>query len=312
LIFLAGSIVAITIWECIRAKAISWPAVANVLPIFVPLVLVRGGGQSDLDWDFRGKLVGALTLFRGYNQIVDMGFIAAVGIFLLLLFIWSTKTTAVGSFLFAGLGCVLMFVVGPSMLFGGRPADSRFLPVAAALITLSLQFRYRRSKAALLLGFFLCLVAFRIGMIGYYWRKIDAGITRQIELLARLPEEAKVYPIVKIADGPDEKKREVPSFHVICYAVLDRRIYTPTMIAFAGHTPLHYRTSDVRIMDHVNPEPFPPAAKVNWDAIFANHDHIWALRLPTDYLPILERHCTLVAEDGAAAIWRVRKLASER
>ncbi len=307
-IFLAGSVLAITAWECWRAKAISRAAIINVLPIFVPLVFLRGGGESGIAWNWPGKLVGALSLFRGYHQYVDGAFIVAVAIFVGLLFLWPTQRRAVGSILFVGLGCVAMFLIGPTVLFGGAPADARFLLPAAALVTLSLDFSFPAKKALGLLVFFLALILFRIGMIGYVWQQLDADLGEQISLFENFPVEAKVYPIVRISDGPDEKKRELPSFHAIGYAVVERRIYTPTLMAFKGHNPLRYKTPPPpRITDHVDPEPFRAVDRVDWDAVFANHDYLWCRRLPADYRSYLDQHCTLVAENQAGSIWRVRK-----
>ncbi len=306
-IFLAGSAFAVTAWECMRARKISLAAIADVLPILVPLLFVRGGGESGVAWNWPGKLVGALSLFRGYDHTLDIGFIAAVLVFVALLFLWSKQTRAVGSVLFVGLGCVAMFLLGPTVLFGGAPADARFLPAAAALLTLSLDFTFPRPKALALLGIFLVLVVFRIGMIGYYWHAIDAEISEQVSLFAEFPEEAKVYPIVKVADAPDEKKRELPMFHAVCYAVVDRRIYTPTLIAFRGHNPLRYKTPPPRITLHADPDPFLPADKVDWDAICANHEYLYCWRVPDDYRKEVEKRCTLVAEKGPGSVWRVAK-----
>jgi hypothetical protein len=306
-IFLAGSVLAITAWECVRAKAITRTAIIDVLPIFVPLVFVRGGGESGIAWNWPGKLVGALSPFRGYHQYVDGAFIAAVAIFVGLLFLWSTRTRAVAAVLFVGLGCVAMFLIGPYVLFGGAPADARFLLPATALVTLPLEFSFPRRKALALLVFFLALVIFRIGMIGYDWRRIDAELGQQVSLFENFPEDTKVYPIVKISERPDEKKQELPSFHVICYGVIDRRIYTPTLLAFKGHNPLRYKTPPPRIMDHADPEPFRAVDEVNWHAVFANHDFLWCCRLPADYRSYLAKHCTLVAENEAGSVWRVRK-----
>ena len=255
---------------------------SDLLPVLAPLFCVRGGGQSETEWDFPSKIVGSLSLFRGYNRYLDIAFIAAVGVFVILLFLWSNRTRAVGSILFVGVGCVAMFLVGPTILFGGSPADARFLPAAAALIALSLDFSVPPRKAVFLLGIFLTLVVFRIGMIGIYWHGIDAEISEQVALFAEFPEEAKVYPIVKIADSADEKKRELPLFHAIGYAVIDRRIYTPTLMSVRGaqSAALH---DAARVTFHADPAPFLPADQVDWDLIFANHDYSWCCAPPDDY-----------------------------
>ncbi len=281
-------------------------AIIDLLPVLVPIFCVRGGGQSETQWDFPSKFVGSLTLFRGYNRTLDAVFIAAVGVFIVLSFLWSKRTQAVGSTLFVGAGCVAMFLIGPTILFGGSPADARFLPAAAPLIALSFDFAFPPRKALVLLGIFLALVGFRIGMIGYYWHRIDAELREQVALFADIPVQAKVYPMVKIADAPDEKKRELPLFHAICYAVVDRQVYTPTLVAFAGHNPLRYKESPPRVKLHLDPAPFLSADQVDWELILATHEYLWCWHVPADYRRILDQRCTLVAEKEGGSIWRVR------
>jgi hypothetical protein len=306
-IFLAGSVLAITAWECFRARTISRAAMIDVLPVLVPLVFVlRGGGNSGFAWNsLQGKLIGSLSLLRGYNRFVDVAFLAAVGVFVLLLFLWSKRTQAVGSVLFTGLGCIAMFLIGPRVLFGGAPADARFLPVASALIFLSLDLAYPRKKALLLLGVFLALVGFRIGMIAYYWHGIDAELRDQVSLLAKLPEHASVYPIVKIPEQPEEQKLALPTFHAVCYAVIDRQAYVPTLLAVPGHIPMRYKTPPVTF--HADAESFAALSAVDWDKVFTHYEYLWCCRIPDDYRLFLARHCTLIGEQGNGTLWRVTK-----
>lgn len=302
-IFLAGSVFAITAWEASRERRLRLLAIIDAAPVLVPLLCVRGGGQSGLEWNFPGKLVGALTLVRGYNRYLDLAYLAAIAIFVALLFLFSTRTRVVGSVLFVGVGCLAMFLVGPTVLFGGAPADARFLLPAAALITLAFDFEFPRPKAITLLAVFVGLVVFRLGTIGYYWHGIDAELRGQVALFAAIPEGAKVYPMVKIADGPDEKKQELPMFHAVGYAVIDRRVYVPTLIAFAGHNPLRYK--EPRVTGHADPEPFPPAEKVDWELIFARHDYLYCWHVPDTYRREIEKRCVPVVEKDGGSIWRV-------
>lgn len=304
-IFLAGSVLGVTAWECFRARAASRAALIDVLPIFAPLVFLRGGGQSEIAWNFPAKLVGAVSLLRGYHLQVDVAFMACVAIFLALLFLWSVRVRAVGGVLFAGVGCVVMFLIGPYVLFGGAPADARFLLPGVALIFLSLDLTWPRSKALVLMGMFAALVVFRIGMIGYYWRQIDADLAEQVALLKEIPEGAKVYPIVKISDEPNERKRELPSFHAVCYAVIDRRVYVPSLLAFAGHNPIRYTAP--RVMYHADADSFAALDRVDWDKVFAEYDYLWCWRVPDDYRQFLAEHCRPRGKKGSGTLWRVRK-----
>jgi hypothetical protein len=306
-IFLAGSVLAVTAWECVHARSVSRATIINVLPIFAPLILVlRGGGGKGFEWNtLQGKLVGALSLFRGYDRVIDIAFIAAVVVFVLLLFLWSKRTQTVGSVLFTGIGCVVMFLIGPRVIFGGAPADARFLLPASALVVLSFDFSYPRIKAFLLLGIFLALVGFRLGMIGYYWHGIDAELREQVVLFQELPKGVNVYPMVKNPEQADEQKLALPTFHAVCYAVIDRQVYVPTLLAVPGHIPIRYKTPPVTF--HESAEKFADVNAVEWEQVFANYDYLWCCRLPDDYRQFLTTRCTLVAERGTGTIWRVTK-----
>jgi hypothetical protein len=306
-IFLAGSVLAITAWEALRARRLSLAAIINVLPVLVPLVVtVRGSAGHGFAWNtIQGKLVGALSLFRGYDRVVDVAFMATVGVFVVLLFLWSRRTQAVGSVLFAGLGCVAMFLIGPRVIFGGAPADARFLPAAAALTFLAFDFAHPSKKALVLLGVFLALVGFRIGMIGYYWHGIDAELRDQVALCATLPNHAAVYPIVRIPEQPEEQKRALPMFHAICYTVIDRGIYVPTLLAVPGHIPIRYKTPTITF--HENAESFAELAAVDWSKVFAQYDYIWCWEAPHDYRAFLQTRCTLIGEQRGGTLWRVTK-----
>jgi hypothetical protein len=198
-----------------------------------------------------------------------------------------------------------MFLVGPHVIFGGAPADARFLPAAAALVFLSLDFSYSRFKALLLLGFFIALVGFRLAMIGYYWHGIDATLHDQVELFQQLPEYADVYPMVNIPEQSEAQKRTLPLFHAVCYAVVDRRVYVPTLLAVPGHIPVRYKTPPITF--HENAERFADWKAVDWDKVLANYEYLWGYHLPEDYRQFLLQHCTLVAERGEGSLWRVTK-----
>ena len=306
-IFLAGSVLAVTAWEWVKVRSVSRTAIIDVLPIFVPLgFLFRTRGGSGTAWDFPGKLAGALSLFRGYHRSVDIVFILAVCLFIGLLFCWSRHTRAVGSILFAGVGCVVMFLIGPSTLFGGSPADARFLPPAAALVFLSLELAFSRIKAIALLSIFLALVSFRMAMIGAYWQAIDVDISAQVSLFAKLPLEAKLYPIVRIPDDAEEKKLALPTFHAACYAVIERHAYVPTMLAVPGHMPLRYKKPPVTF--HQDAASFAEVKRVDWEKVFVDYDYIWCCRAPRDYREFLAWDCTLIAEKGSGTLWRVDRM----
>jgi hypothetical protein len=142
-------------------------------------------------------------------------------------------------------------------------------------------------------------------MIGFYWRAIDAELADQVTLLQQIPEDAKVYPMVKMSDETNAKKRDLASFHTVCYAVIDRHAYVPSLLAIAGHTPMHYKAP--RVMYHVDAASFAALEKVDWPKVFAEYDYLWGCRLPDDYRQYLAEHCALVGANGEASLWRVKK-----
>ena len=151
LLFLAGTALAVTLWDMLQQRKNTGMMLVLLTPVLVPFAFFLRGGSSggSIVWSsLTNKLVGSLCLFRGYDQNLDAGFIAVVAIFLFYLFRWPSQRRVCGSVMFAGLGCVFMFLIAPYEIFGGMPADARFLPAAAALVILSLDFTYPRNKRA--------------------------------------------------------------------------------------------------------------------------------------------------------------------
>jgi hypothetical protein len=307
-LFLAGTVLAVTGWEALMQRKITRPLLLGLLPILVPAAFfLRGGsGGGGIVWNtLQGKLIGALCLLRGYDRRIDLAFIAATVVFAVLFLVWSRRLQANGGVLLAGLGCVVMFLVGPVEIFGGSPADARFLPPASALVVLSLDCELPRRKALGLLGTFLCLVVFRYCLIAAYWRTFDADLGEQVALFEHFPRGAKVYPIVRVAGDADEQKLGVASFHAINYAVLDRHIYVPHLLAFPGQQPLRYKT--LPLAYHASAEQYPRPAEAEWNKVFAAYDYLWCYAVPAEDLAYLERHATLVAAQGGGVILRVAK-----
>jgi hypothetical protein len=309
LIFLAGTALAVTFWDTLQRRGITLTRIVGLAPVLLPFALLFfcGGGGASSEWNFPLKLVGALCMFLGYNRHIDAAFIAAVAVFLILLGVWSFRVRANGGVLFAGLGCVFMFLVGPYQVLGGSPADARFLPPAAALISVSLDLILPRKKALALLGLFVALVVFRYATIGAYWLNFQSDLRDQVESFQSFPEHAKVYPMVNVPDQPEERKLGLASFHLIQYAVIDRQIYTPHLLAFAGQQPIRYKTPPIAF--HADAERFTDVADVDWNdwnKVFASYDYLWGWHLPDVYHHFLQRRCTLVAEKGNSTIWRVK------
>jgi hypothetical protein len=308
LIFLTGTALAVTFWDMAQQKKVTVAMIVALLPVLLPFgffFFVRGSGGATT-WNLPLKLVGALCLFRGYNRHADVVFIVGVAILLILLGLWSRRVRANGGVLFAGLGCVFMFLVGPYEIFGGSPGDARFIPAAAALVTLSLELAMPRKQALALLGLFLGLVFVRYGMIGGFWQSFQADLREQVGLFQSFPEQAKVYPLVGVSEQAEEQKRDLVSFHMIHYAVIDRHIYSPHLFAFAGQQPIRYKTPAIAF--HSDPHDFPGLAHEGvWSKVYANYDFLWCWNLPEVHRLFLQRHCTLVVEKGHGTIWRVTK-----
>jgi hypothetical protein len=309
LIFLAGTALAVTFWDILQQRKITSAMLVSLVPMLIPfgffLGAERSGGGGIEPSTLMNKLVGALCLFRGYDRHVDAAFIGAVAFFVLLFGIWSTRVRATGGVLFVGLGCVAMFLIAPYEIFGGSPADARFLPPAAAFVILSLEFALPTRKALALLGLFLALVIFRYGAIGYTWHAFDAELCDQAALFEAFPHQAKVYPMINVPEQPEEQKLALASFHMIHYAVIDRQIYSPHLFGFAGQQPIRSKTPPIAF--HSNPHQFPALAEVNWSKVFANYDYLWCWNLPDVHRRFLQRYCTLVVETGNGTIWRVTK-----
>ncbi|MBI3824052.1 MAG: hypothetical protein HY289_15395, partial [Planctomycetes bacterium] len=307
LIFLAGAALALTGSDALRQRAVTTDMLLGLAPVLAPFaIFLRGGGSSGFEYGtLMNKLAGALCLVRGYHRHVDAAFIAGLAIFLVLFVLWSTGKRCNPGTLIAGLGCVVMFLVGPHEIFGGSPADARFLPPAAALIVLSFDFSYPRRAAVVLLFLFLMLTVFRCGALTHFWQSFDTDLRDQAALFDTFPENAKVYPMVNVSDQPDEQKLGLASFHAINYAVIDRHIYVPHLLAYRGQQPIRYLKEPLTF--HDNPLAYPAYADVDWNKICAKYDYLWCWDLPEVHQILLSSRATRVAQKGNASIWKVRK-----
>lgn len=310
-LLLTGTALAVTAWDAWQLRTITRAALAGLLPVVVPgLLLFRGGGTGGgaIVWNtLQGKLVGALCLVRGYDRRVDLVFIVALAIFLVLLLVWSRHLRARGGILFAGLGCVAMFVIGPVEIFGGAPADARFLPPASALVVLSLDAAWPRRRALVLLVIFLSLVLFRYAMITAYWRNYDKALGEQVALFEQFDRGARVYPLVRAAEGADEQKLGLLMFHALNYAVLERQVYVPHLLAFAGQQPLHYKTPPLTF--HARAERYPEMTEAQWRQVLAHYDYFWCYRVPERDMEFLRHYTIAVASRGQGAILQVLRTA---
>jgi hypothetical protein len=308
-VFLLGTALAVTSWDVLMNKQFSRNTLSGFVPMLLTgglLVFARRSGTSIIEWNtLQGKLVGALTLFRGYDRTLDLAFLIAVLIFLTSFCATASRIRAQGAVLFAGLGCLGMFLLAPRELFGGAPADARFLPPAAALTTLSLEATIPRKRGWLLLGTFLALVLLRLGVIVSFWQTFDADLRAQTAMFDRFAEGARVYPIVRIPDQPEAQKLALPSFHAIGYGVPTRHIYIPTLLAYVGQQPLRYKTPP--IVFHDDAVRFASWDEVPWERVFANYDYLWCKDVPADYLARLEQRSTVIDSGSSGVILQIRK-----
>ncbi len=310
---LGGAVAVITLRRLVRVGGWRYHTLGLVplVPPAVVFVLCRTGLGSDegIVWStLTDKVVGGLCLVRTFHDVFD-------GLYLVLLLglvvataLAARRVQADREVLLAGAAFVLLFLLGPKEIHGGgAPADARFLPAAAPLLLLAWKVVLPRRRAAVLFGFWLLLIAGRLGGIaGELW-PMGQAVATQVALFDHLPEGARLYPIVGTAADAATRKRDRALFHAAHYATVERRAFVPTLMAYPGQQPIRLREPPVSY--HGGADRLPALGEVDWPRVLAAYDYLWGYQLPPDYDAYLRARCDVVASADGGVLYRVRRRA---
>jgi hypothetical protein len=189
----------------------------------------------------------------------------------------------------------VLFLMSPWELFGGTPADARFIPPAATLGVLACRFRLPARSATGLLAAWLALTGMRLAAVTAEWTAASAQIASQVALLKELPAEARLYPAVLMPDPAAHDKRRRASFHVAHYATIYRHAYCPTIIADPRQQPLLLRV--------------PPTSAPGPEALAVavrEFDFVLCFAVPAEDDAYLQAHCQRTGGDGINVLYQPR------
>ena len=290
-------------------------------PLFAPLILFAlyntkyGGtrGMHELRWEgIYSKIKGLAYAFASYDFVADsiFGLILVVLLFSCITMCHATiKRTGV---LLAAI-FTLSFIVLPTGGYAGTWAiDRRFVVPAAVILLLSINpSRSTNKKYFILLATASLLLFARVAWIWSQWHIMDRRIERQIGVFAQVFQYGdSIYPVV-LLNRQDKQKwvQEMAFGHVICYAVITRHAFTPSLFAYAGQQPIKFRDPRTGYIEIYPPFPSPENL-FDVALLKTRYDYVYGFRLTADYECYFNRHFNLVYRDKDVLVFATKQQAS--
>ncbi|HEY0003490.1 MAG TPA: hypothetical protein VGB17_01675 [Pyrinomonadaceae bacterium] len=309
--FLAATSAFVAAWDVFTGKERLVRAALSLAPLLLPVVLfilfMRGSGQAgQIEWNsLSGKLIGLMALVLSYNRTLDALLLAALVLITLATARLVKRVQVVWPTFAAGLLFVLLYLLSPKVLFTSSGADVRFVLPAALLLILSLRIELPLKAGKILLLAVLLVACVRVAFIWRTWIKLDQRIAAEVERLAVLPEEAKVYPVLVLSHNSQSAKLERPFEHILHYATINRRAFVPTLYAIKGQQPLLFRVKPHFIAPENDYAEQWQESAARWLPLLSEYDYVWAYGADAGLDQILESRCTRVYEADGFALWRV-------
>jgi hypothetical protein len=279
------------------------PLLTSLLPTVPSLVLcalyLRAGSAMSPDGGavsrgWTSKLARTALLFRGYDNAADV----AAGL------LWAAAALAAfGPGLRRARGCGwLLLAVG--LLFGlylvvpyelgtTSDTDSRLLPALFVCALAWLAFvpvRWPRLAMALLA---LCLLV-RVGSTWHAWGRMAARGEHYARAFELFPSGGRVLPVVLVPPGA----RQPIDRHFLCWAVLSRDVFVPTLFVDPGQHPLALNAPTPECVRQG-----PDGPVLDADCARENYDFLWVYN-PYGVPFALSGSCTRVYEADALTVWR--------
>lgn len=298
----------LTLRTWIMEKRISAASLIGLLPLIPPLVIYLSLGKSRgqvnqiIFSSLPQKVRHGAVLLLGYDGYVD----AAVVVLLLAA---AAAAWKYGKFRFhpelgsLGLVFAALFLVMPWFLLTGSDADTRMVLGAGVFLLLALTCELPPAAGKLLYGIALLAFVVRIGFCGWIWTRQSAFIAGHVAFLDRIPEGARVYPVMRFPDDPKANKFERVLTHVPDLAAVRRQAIVPTTFAARGQhsilerTPLWYQTN----IDPGHPETF------DWDRVAKEYDVIWQYGENPALRNVLDSRFPLAGQHGGARLYRSKQ-----
>lgn len=308
------------LWICVSRRPIHLLAFVPVAPLIAWFVLQRGTGSVPAQ-----RTALAIARYLAQCEIVitfdERQVILGRALFALMALLWflgsSGSSEFLGiftrgteeprnrgtSFLLLLLAFLALTFFAPSAFAGGQLVTERMTLFVYLLPLPLLAAPWRRSLIALLTIVAIANAAYQLA----HFRRLSAYMARFIRNVDPVAPNT-LLPLLFDRTTPHSFISVVP--HAVAYAAIDKQLvdldnYEPG----TGYFPIRYRagafTPDIYELE-AHPDTFPLAG-------YARHaEYVFAWAIPPD-APVretLRTHYALVAERGAAQIWRSRLLAS--
>lgn len=301
IVMLGISVFAVCAWDVIvrrlPARSVGVSAIGFVAPAALFLGFMRGPGRiGTVGWNsISGKLQDLPLVVRTYSLGFDIALLAAALIGVLLWVRASSGVTAHVPTLVAGLALLFCFFLSPKDLFTSNAVDLRFVWPATILLAAALRPRLPSRAGAVCLAFLLLLWTFRTAAIWSSWQDLGTRTAAMVRVLQKLPRGANVYPVFFADPDPDTAKRDQALRHVVCYAVITRDAYVPTVSAIPSQQPIVQRGG-------LPYAAWTPGSAEPW----RGYDYVFTYKPPGGLVAELHRQATLVGRSGASGLWRLQ------
>lgn len=306
------AVAAMTLSRLASQRRIDLGAVAGAIPL-VPGTIVfflgflKQTGDSDSGTAFAPLLYNirdSMTVLTGYDKRLDMASMAVVAALVLVVLVLHTRAGIKRDLFAAGASLFAVYWVCPADVASGLEVNVRFMMGAVTLLAFSLDISVSERLRRGILGVALALFVVRTASTAASWMELDAEHDAQLAAFEHIDKGAAVhniyfYPAPALFNA--DRVRGLALIHGLTLAAVTREANVPTLYAIRGQQPLAHRIPLYRA--HRFRDGSQPT--VEWDAVFAAYQYVWACRPPPGLLAPLEARATPVAHAGSCTLYRL-------
>ena len=159
--------------------------------------------------------------------------------------------------------------------------DRRFLLPATVFLLLGFRITVSGNLGRYVLTGLMILSVVRVGEVWHCWSRIGQGVEDQVHMLDRLPDGARLYPmVVHDQSSAQDWLWDMHFFFSAHYATIYRHAFVPTIYAWKEAHPLNLRAAE---SDYAQIEKNTPFDSVNWNQIFTHYDYLWGYKLSPEF-----------------------------
>ncbi len=313
-VFFGVSVVCWEGLESIKMRTIRREQVVGILPLVVPTLayLLYSSGieaKAPMEWwqpILIKKAMGLVYPFLSYDLFLDAALGVAFVVLLGLALCQRGWSFANRDLFLVGIVLVALYIIAP--MGGGVQStyvDRRIIVPAAMLLLLAIRIDVAKRAGGYLLIALLGLCVVRVGEVWYHWNRIGEEVRGQVQMLERLPEEAKLYPMfVNDQSTTGTWLWDMHFYHTAHYATIYRHAFVPTLYAARNAFIIRLRTGNT---GYAQIERDTPLEEVKWDVIKSRYEYLLGYKLSTPFKDYLRSNGEVLAERGPTLLIRLRK-----